>query len=162
MNAPRGISREGREAERLFCQLTGAVLCARAALGDVVLDGEHLVEIKTASSNTVNQVRAVKYLTLAVYAPPTGSWLIVPADEIVRIASTRTRGQHTENPFECMTLSVRGLKEFQVPADDLRAATLSAIARSEARPDMREAMERVRAECRRSADDALEQVRALL
>lgn len=64
---PSGISRSGREAERRFMAITGARATDRAELGDAVLNGV-TVEIKqTQQAGTLNQVRAVKYLPLAVW-----------------------------------------------------------------------------------------------
>lgn len=158
MSTPPGISRLGRDAERRFCDLTGAELCATPALGDALLDG-HYVEVKKADGNTINQVRAVKYITLVVYRPELDSWFVVPADEIVRLVARKTRGQHSENPFESATLSIRDLADFRVQsASDLRAETLAAATRSEARQDLRDAMVWVLAECRGLADEALERV----
>ena len=54
---------------KLFIELTGAAKSRERALGDVVLEG-HYVEVKRATANTINQVRAVKYATLAVHYPP--------------------------------------------------------------------------------------------
>lgn len=161
MSVPSGISRLGRDAERLFCKHTGAELCATPALGDALLDG-HYVEIKKADGNTINQVRAVKYITLVVHRPELDSWFVVPANEIVRLVSRKTRGQHSENPFESATLSTRDLADYRVPSvSDLRAATLAAITRSEVRQDVRDAMVWVLAECRGLADEALARVRGL-
>jgi hypothetical protein len=162
MVTPEGISGLGREAERLYREYTGAEICPAAALGDALLEG-HYVEIKRASSNTLNQVRAVKYITLVAYNPPTGSWYVVPADEVVRLIAGRTRGQHSENPFESATLSLRNLSHCRVASPtELRQATLAAIARSEARPDLRDAMKLTLRECRELVDEVLERVRALL
>ncbi len=69
-----GISSGGADAESQFIALTGATQAPRAADGDAVLEG-HLVEVKRASSATLNQVRATKYITLVVpsrWAPVAG------------------------------------------------------------------------------------------
>lgn len=68
-----GISRGGRSAEDLFRQLTGAQPAERAAQGDAVLEG-HPVEVKRATNNTLNQVRAVKYLPIVVHHEPASEW----------------------------------------------------------------------------------------
>ncbi len=73
-----GISHGGRSAEDLFISLTGAQRVDKAALGDAVLEGRH-VEVKHASSSTLNQVRAVKYIPLVVYHSPSTAWYVVPA-----------------------------------------------------------------------------------
>ncbi len=61
-----GISGGGRSAEAMFRELTGAEPSAEAAKGDATLEG-YQVEVKRATSNTVNQVRAVKYIPVVVY-----------------------------------------------------------------------------------------------
>lgn len=80
--------------------------------------------------------------------------------------SQKTRGQHTENPFECATLSLRSFGAWKVPgpapALQLRHATLEAIAESDRYPELREAMETVLKESRELADASLELVRDLL
>ena len=54
-----GISGAGRKVERRFRELTGATP-TEVSKGDALLNG-HLIEVKQASKNTINQVRAVKY-----------------------------------------------------------------------------------------------------
>lgn len=55
------------------------------------------IEVKSATSNTLNQVRAVKYIPLVAYHVPTEAWFVVPAPDVVRLVSSKARGQHTEN-----------------------------------------------------------------
>jgi len=57
-----GISGGGADAESRFIALTGATPAARRADGDALIEG-HLVEVKSASRSTLNQVRATKYIT---------------------------------------------------------------------------------------------------
>ncbi len=108
-----GISNTGDSAEELFRQLTGATKAPQAALGDAVLCGQ-LIEVKKASSKTLNQVRAVKYIPLVAYYERGSQWYVVPANEIVRQCARKARGQHTENPFESATLSITNLAECAV------------------------------------------------
>lgn len=157
-----GISGGGADAEAQFRALTGATAAARAADGDALLDG-HLVEVKLASSVTLNQVRATKYITLVAYEVGTGDWYVVPAHEVVRHVSRKRRGQHTENPFESATLSLRNLTAFRVadPAR-LREEVLTAVAESVKYPIVHDEMRRVLSESRRLADESLARVRAAL
>src|SRR5436190_7171588 len=106
-----GISRGGADAEDLFIALTGATRAERAALGDADVDG-HEVEVKKAASATLNQVRAVKFIPLVALFLPEGRWFVIPASEIVRQCAKKTRGQHTENPFESATLSLNNLRGY--------------------------------------------------
>lgn len=157
-----GISGGGRSAEELFRQMTGAAPAERAAQGDALREG-HPVEIKRATSVTLNQVRALKYLPIVVHYAPGDEWYVVPAHVVVAAVSQKRRGQHTENPFESATLSLKNLGARKV--DDqrqLHAATLEAIAQSDRYPELRSAMEEVLRESRDLADASLERVRDLL
>jgi hypothetical protein len=131
-------------------------------MGDAVLNG-HPIEIKQASSNTLNQVRAVKYITLVVYYTPTEEWYVVPAHVVVAAVSVKSRGQHTENPFESSTLSVGNLHSYKLDdSSQLRQATLDAIAKSAEFPALKEAMDEVLQESKGHATSSLERVRELL
>lgn len=162
MSSTYGISGGGRSAEELYCQLTGAGPAAAAAEGDCVLEGTP-IEIKRATAQTLNQVRAVKYIPLVVYFEPRDEWYVVPAHAVVAGVSQKSRGQHTENPFESATLNLGSLRAYKV--DDpgrLREATLEAIAASERFPRLREAMQQVLRESRELAAESVERVRSLL
>ena len=157
-----GISYGGRSAEDLFISLTGAERVAKAALGDAVLEGRH-IEIKRASSSTLNQVRAVKYLTLVVHHSPTNSWYVVPAHVVVLLVSRRLRGQHTENPFESATINLSRLSAYRLDdATQLRDRTLAAIEESDKYPELRELMDQVLLESKNLAQDSIMRVRQLL
>ena len=143
-----GISYGGREAERRFRDLTGASVASRSADGDAVLEG-HNIEIKQASTNTLNQVRPVKYLPLVVLDTRSDKWYVVPPNQVVCLAAAKGRGQHTENPFESVTLSVAKMEEYKVEEQDLRPATLEAIQEGERNQSLKEAMREVR---QRSSD----------
>lgn len=156
-----GISGGGREAEERFLSLTGASKVAVSSKGDALLDG-HLVEVKQATKNTLNQVRAVKYLPLVVYYRPADEWYVIPAHEVVRRIAAKSRGQHSEIAFECATLSLASLGEFKVDdPGELRAHTLMAVAASAEFPELRAEMDRVRAEAIRLATDARARVQAI-
>ena len=134
-----GISAGGRSAEEMYRTLTGAAPAPRAAIGDAVLEG-HAVEIKRATSVTLNQVRAVKYIPLVAYDAKGDRWFVVPPHDVVRLVARKARGQHTENPFESATLSTTALSAFETAPKDLRAATLAAVASGERHPRVKRAM----------------------
>lgn len=164
MSESFGISGGGRSAEELFRQMTGASPAERAAQGDALLEG-HPVEIKRATSvrRALNQVRAVKYIPIVVHYAPSDEWYVVPAHVVVAAVSQKPRGQHTENPFESATLSLKNLGAWKVEdAGRLRAATLEAIEESDRYPELRDAMHEVLRESRDLADSSLERVRGLL
>ena len=143
-----GISYGGREAERRFRNLTDASVANKSADGDAVLEG-HNIEIKQASTNTLNQVRPVKYLPLVVLDTRCDEWYVVPPNQVVRLAAAKGRGQHTENPFESVTLSVAKIEEYTVSERNLRPATLEAIQEGERNQSLKEAMSEIR---QRSSD----------
>ena len=166
VSQPFGISAGGRTAEKLYRQITGARAAPRASDGDAEFDG-HLVEVKKASKVTINQVRAVKYIPLVVYFEPedqpgSAEWYVVPAHVVVAGVSQKSRGQHTENPFESATLNVRNLHAYRVEEANLRRATLAAIEQSERFPQLKEAMAGVLHESREVVLKSLERVRQVL
>ncbi len=158
-----GISASGKEAERRFMAITGAAPCAKAALGDAVLN-DITVEIKhTKKTTTLNQVRAVKYIPLVVWVSGEDAWYVIPAHRIVLEMSRRVRGQHTENPFESSTLNLNGFGEFRLDSDaDLAAAVSRSAAESAAYPRLRAAMEEVLAQAKSQAAADTERVRRIL
>jgi hypothetical protein len=162
MSESFGISHGGRSAEDLFISLTGAQRAARAALGDAVLEGRH-VEVKHASSSTLNQVRAVKYLPLVVYHSPSDTWYVVPAHVVVHEVSQRARGQHTENPFESATINLNRLAAYRLEnGSQLRERTLAAIEESDKYPELQQLMNQVLMESKSLAADSIVRVRQLL
>jgi len=116
------ISHAGDAAEKRFRDATGAKK-PHKSVGDAELQDGTVVEVKTASSNTINQVRAVKYLPLVINDRRDGKddWYVVPAHEVVRLVASKAakslarkrtpRGQHTENPYESATLSMLHVEE---------------------------------------------------
>ncbi len=157
-----GISGEGRSAEQQFLALTGAEPAERAASGDAVLEG-HLVEVKKATKNTLNQVRAVKYLPIVIYFEPTGSWYVIPAHRVVARVARKNRGQHTENPFESATLGLADFADLKVPDPaDLREATLAAIAESEQYAELRDEMALVLRDARTLSEVSKDRIRIVL
>ena len=157
-----GISGLGRSTEQFFRDITGAGKPRKASLGDADFGDERYVEVKKASAGTINQVRALKYITLVVYSPPKDEWFVVPACDVVRLVAGKRRGQHCENPFECAALSTAKLADFKVDPTGLRDATLGAIAKSEAHPDLRDAMHTIHMECRQLADRSINAANDLL
>lgn len=158
-----GISGGGKEAEARFMAITGATPTARAALGDAVLDGV-TVEIKhTKRTETLNQVRAVKYIPLVVWVSSEDAWYVIPAHQIVAIVSGRKRGQHTENPFESATLNLKHLEDFRLESEsDLVAAVARRAEESAAYPQLKDEMDRVLAEAKKHAAADIERVTEVL
>ena len=132
-----GISKAGDESERIFRELLVDVTVPSkgAALGDirmVVDDKAYYVEIKRCESTkggTLNQIRALKYIPLVVHLPKQEpSWMVIPPNRIVELVASRSRGQHTEIPFESVALSVTAqLNEFRCAESELEAKVEASI-----------------------------------
>jgi hypothetical protein len=156
-----GISNTGQSAEDRFLKATGATKSLKAGDGDAVLGGSN-VEVKKATTPTINQVRAVKYIPLVVLHETTGKWYVVPAHQVVCLVSSKSRGQHTENPFESATLSISALGKYERQEKDLKQATLDAIAEAGKYPRLKAALEKVLKESKDLADKSIKDVTAIL
>lgn len=127
-----------------------------------MLDGCH-IEVKKASADTLNQVRAVKYIPVVAFHSPTSSWYVISAPDVVKLVAQKARGQHTENPFESATLSLSKLAAFRVSSDHRLADSVrAAIVRGSAFPALEAAMRAVLAESKQLAVDSRQRVSALL
>jgi hypothetical protein len=136
MAKKNAIRHEGDEAEEAFlARVPGSRKATRAKDGDVevfVDDKPALLEIKKCHSEsggrgTLNQVRAIKFIPMVVYNPALGEWFVVPAVELVRMASSKARGQHTELSFESMNLSLSAVAQFKVHGANLAYAVHQAV-----------------------------------
>lgn len=131
--ARQAIRHEGDEAESLFLSLVKSARRSDSQKkGDAVVDVDgksHYVEVKQCTSNTINQVRAIKFIPLVVLAPQLSpQWLVVPPHEIVRLVVSKARGQHTEIPFESANLSLKGIAaRFGCEDSDLDDTVTDAI-----------------------------------
>jgi len=156
------ISRSGDEAESRFMAYTGARPARERARGDCQLD-HHYVEVKKAGADgTLNQVRPVKYIPLVVWQQPRDAWFVIPPHVLVHHACARLRGQHSENPFECLALSLRLFHGYRVAASELLEATRGSIAQAAAHSSVRAIMRCVLDECREQSKRHRVAVRAAL
>jgi len=156
-----GISKTGNKAEELFRGLTSSLKPPKAALGDAVKNGIY-AEVKKVSKDTLNQVRAVKYITLVAYNPKTNTWYVVPACDVVELIAGKERGQHTENPFESATLSLRHLGPYNVSSADLSTAWAAAVVKSDGKPLLKQKMDEVLEECKKLSSEHKDEVREIL
>jgi hypothetical protein len=148
----QAIRLQGEGAEDAFLKLVpGSRKSPNAKSGDVVvpLDGsEHFVEVKECHAEarkggTINQVRAIKYITCVVWAPNQGCWYVVAPDQLVRFAANKTRGQHTEIPFESMNFNLASIGptlHTKANNQELATAVHTAIRRGLASPKLGELM----------------------
>jgi hypothetical protein len=108
------LRHEGDRAKTLFTHLVPFSRQSQEnTLSDtqVYVDGVwHSIEVKECHSNTINQVRAIKYLPLVIFDGQ--MWYVIPPHEVVRLVSSKSRGQHTEIPFECANLTLSQLPSF--------------------------------------------------
>lgn len=145
----QAIRHEGDKAEKLFLDLVAhSREPTEARKGDVEVAIEeewHYVEIKECHSNTINQVRAIKYIPLVIYAPEEElSWVVIPPHELALLVSDKPRGQHNEIPFECATLTLSSLpEEFLCQDEQLEEMVIRAIRLGKQNPRYRETMERL-------------------
>lgn len=142
-----GISKTGNKAEDLFRSLTSSLKPGEARLGDAIKNGNY-AEVKKVSGDTLNQVRAVKYTTLVAYDAENDAWYVVAACDVVALIAGKERGQHTENPFESATLSLRNLGPFKVSSADLSTAWAAAVVKSDGKPLLKQKMKDVLQECK--------------
>lgn len=161
MNEIFGISGGSKRAEDLFVRITGAAR-SRASNGGAIIISGSPVEVRWTSTNTINQVRAAKYLTLVIRHVD-GSWYVVPPNIIVELMSFKGRGQHGENPFESATLNLNQLRQYRVDEESqLTAATLAAISEGLRHPELEEAMRDILRESRGLAARSIETIRTIL
>ena len=157
-----GISGAGQSVEDRFRALTHSKRPAKKGDGDAVVSGV-AVEVKKASADTLNQVRAVKYITLVCYDERDGSWYVVPAHQVVKLVSEKVRGQHTENPFESATISVRALGDFRVVREqDLLTRVEAAIRAADEFPRVKESMKNVLNKSKALANESRDEVGRIL
>lgn len=138
----QAIRNEGEGAEAEFLRLvTGARKSDSAKHGDAIVkvDGrDGYVEVKFVTSNTINQVRAIKFIPVAIYSPQlTLPWAVLPAAEVVRLVFEKNRGQHTELALESANLSVSGLPtRFRFAGDGLSQAVHEAVRSARRYPEL--------------------------
>ena len=148
-----GITHEGTEAEELFMALTGAHPSRYRTRGDCVLEGHYVEVKKVGREGQLNQIRPVKYIPLVAWHEPTGRWYVIPPHVLVNYACRRPRGQHTENPFECVALPLRLFRSYEVPASNVAEATLFGIAIAACHRNVQAAMRAVSEQVRTMAHD---------
>lgn len=150
----QAIRNEGKPAEQLFLQLVKASRDSDSSKrGDaiVTVDGQpSYVEIKYTTSNTINQVRAIKCIPLVIYSPQMAlHWAVLPAHEVVRLVFKKARGQHTELALECANLSLSGiLGTFRHSDEALSEAVHGAIRDAQKYPELKVTMDELLNELR--------------
>ena len=134
-----GISKSGNRSEALFERLTGYERTAKRSIGDFIHQSVP-IEVKKVTANekngngTINQVRATKNGVLVIHIANKKEWIVMDAKVVLRtIASSKTRGQHTENPFESCVLSIRSLESLGIekcPDAELKTVVSGAVTRT--------------------------------
>jgi len=125
------IRHAGDHAKNLFRRMVTNVRRANDfSTGDteVNINGNwYHVDVKECRSNSVNQVRAIRYHTLVIYNE--GFWYVIPPQEVVRLVSQKSRGQHTEIPFECANISLSQVQTVYRCSDEQLAERVYAAIR---------------------------------
>lgn len=125
------LRQQGDNAKNLFRRLVTNVRRSNdfsAGDTEVFIDGNwHHVDVKECNSNTINQVRAIRYQTLVIYND--GVWFVIPPQEVVRLMAQKSRGQHTEIPFECANLTLSQLQTVYRCSDSQLADRVYAAVR---------------------------------
>lgn len=123
-----GIRHDSDEAEEKFREIVDAKPTDDSKKGDSIVmcsKGPCYVEVKKCAaeagkSGTINQIRAIKFIPLVVHNPITKEWFVVSPTEVVRLVLSKSRGQHTEIPFESANLSLSNVKGFGCSGADLK------------------------------------------
>jgi hypothetical protein len=155
-----GISNLGDTAENFYRKITGATKPEKASLGDAKLNG-YYIEIKDAGSDTLNQIRAVKYATLIAHDKRDDTWFVIPANQVIKtiIKKEKTRGQHTENPFESVTLSLKDLQSYKIDsANELRKKTVEAINEANLHPHLKFYMNKIIKDSKAMAQESIKDI----
>ena len=140
--------RQRRSSSDGWCPLHSPLTVRVGATQECTVDGqEYHVEIKESHalpgrSGPINQIRPIKYITLVVYAPRRECWYVVPPNDLVYLAAQKSRGQHTEIPFECMNLTIRQLDDqgFKCIDADLPARVFEAVRKGKRDAETRKTM----------------------
>lgn len=124
------IRHRGDNAKNLFKALVTNVRRSNDfSSGDteVYIDGKwYHIDVKNCNSNSVNQVRAIRYQTLVIYN--NGTWYVIPPQEVVRLAMENSRGQHTEISFECAILRLNQIQAvFRCSEEQLADRVYTAV-----------------------------------
>jgi len=150
----QAIRNEGKGAEQLLLQLVeNSQDSDSSKRGDaiVTVDGVgSYVEIKYTTSNTINQVRAVKFIPLVIYSPQMPlHWAVLPSNEVVRLVFEKARGQHTELALECANMSLSGIPvTFRCSDEALSDAVHNAIREARKYSELKRKMDELLAELR--------------
>ena len=125
------LRQKGQKAKDRFIKLVTNVRRSNDfSSGDteVNIDGVwYHVDVKDCTSNTINQIRAIRYQTLVIYFD--GVWYVIPPQEVVRLVGQRNRGQHTEIPFECAALTLNQIENVYRCSDSQLAERVYAAIR---------------------------------
>jgi hypothetical protein len=128
-----GISATGRTAEAEFCRLTGFSICHDRGRGDALATVDGIptpVEVKKCSASTINQVRPIKFLPLVIYNEANRCWYVIGPVPLIKYACGRGRGQHTEIPFESVTLNINAWELYKVGPESLKSRVVEVIRES--------------------------------
>jgi hypothetical protein len=145
--ARQAIRNEGADAEQQFIRLVkGAEESDADKKGDAIvrLDGRaHYVEVKYTTSNTINQIRAIKFIPLVIYSPQLPvPWAVLPAHEVVRMVSEKNRGQHTELALESANMTLSSISSsFRCRPQELSDTVHQALRAADRYPSLQQLLQ---------------------
>ena len=126
-----GISKEGKETNKLFCQITGFTEPPgnhpQGDAWDIV--NQQTIAWAEIKKGTYNQVRPYKYNTLVGYDTDEKQWYVIPPDVVISSFCYDKKGQHTTDPVEVLNLGEvksKKFKDYKVSVENLRDAVIKA------------------------------------
>ena len=105
-----GISNAGQKVEDLGLQITGY---DESKVEYKSVDGDN------TGATTINQVRAIHLIPLAIFHNPTKQWYVVPAIDVIKLVKGRS-GQHGLSSFENCTLNLSKLDKYKCKTEFLK------------------------------------------
>lgn len=136
MKKVESISRQGKPSTKVvLSRLTGSYEIVGGAKnthkGDVQWE-KITLEVK---KNTGNQTRPLLYNVLVIHVEETNTFYVVPPNDVLTIAASRCRGQHTENALECFVFPLnKTTKSKYKVVGDLGEAITAAFQQGETSP----------------------------
>ena len=113
-----GITNSGKTTEQKIIDSSPSIKDNKDKSAKGKAKGDFIVTIGNteyygeSKKKTWNQTRPYKYLVGVGYDPKEDIWIVIPPDDIVKIALEK-QGQHTPNPFVCVGLGETKSKKFK-------------------------------------------------
>ena len=144
----KSIGIKGENLFSLFVPRATKTLSKKSGDFDVPYKkGLRSTEMKECGKNTINQVRAIRYIPLVVHFTREDYWAVIPPNELVKMASKRNAGQHGILAYENMTITTNNIEDkWKCSGDQLHKNIIKAIKEGEKNNHMRDGMRVLQAE----------------